>query len=288
MAASVQEQPVSPAVASFVYLRSIAIDAAHKLLKRRKRTRGQVEKDYEAGDWKREQDDAAWLRNATLEDYADRAHLDREMRVTIGGTLRRMQARDYYRFRRLQLASIMEEYAKDADRLVELGSGTGAIIYELAASMPDKRFLGLDLSQRGIDVARTIADHYGVTRAEFDRIDLLDAASPGYRHLEGATVFSHYCLEQLPRATETIFRNVIAAGAKRYIMVEPTFELLGKGSLRDLATWSYVLRQDYQRSIVKTAKKLEEEGLLRIVETRRLDFVSSHRHFGTLLVFDRV
>lgn len=287
MAASLQAQPVSPLATTFIYLRSIGIDAAHKLLKRRRRTRGQVEKDYEAGDWKREQDEAAWLKNATLVDYADRAHLKREMRVTIGGRLRRMQARDYYRFRRLQLASIMEEYAGDAERLVELGSGTGAIIYELAASMPDKSFLGLDLSERGIEVAREIADHYGVERAEFDRIDLLDAASPGYAHLKDATVFSHYCLEQLPRATETIFRNVMAAGARRYIMIEPTFELLGKGSLRDLATWSYVLRQDYQRSIVKTAQKLEAEGLIRIVETRRLGFVSSHRHFGTLLVFDR-
>lgn len=128
--------------------------------------------------------------------------------------------------------------------------------------------------------------HYRLHRAEFGLIDLLDPSSEGYRRLEGQTVYSHYCLEQLPRETESIFRNLVAAGVRRAILVEPSFELLGRNSLRDLATWSYVLRQDYQRSIVQSARKLEEEGIIRIVETRRLDFVSGHRHFGTLLVFD--
>ena len=280
-------RPVSPVAAGLVYLRSIGVDAVHKLFKRRSRDRTLIEQDYEAGDWKREQAAAAWLRNATLTDYAERAHIRRDMRVTVEGQLHRMPASSYYRYRRHKLASIMEEFAHDAPRLVELGSGTGAIVFELAATLPDKQFLGLDLSARGVEVARTVAEHYDLARADFDRIDLLNPASPGYRRLEEQTVYSHYCLEQLPRATEQIFRNIINAGAKRAILIEPSFELLGKGSLRDLATWSYVLRQDYQRSIVQSARTLEAEGLIRIVETRRLDFVSSHRHFGTLLVFDR-
>lgn len=281
-------RPVAPVTAGLVYLRSIGVDAAHKVLKRRSRDRDLVEQDYDAGDWKREQAAAAWLLNPTLNDFAERAHLHRDMCVTVEGRLHTMPARSYYRYRRHRLASIMEEFASDAPHLVELGSGTGAIVFELAATLPEKSFLGLELSQRGIAVARTIADHYGLGRAEFDRIDLLDPSSPGYQRLEGQTVYSHYCLEQLPRETESIFRNIVAAGAKRAILIEPSFELLGKGSLRDLATWSYVLRQDYQRSIVQSAQKLEAEGLIRIVETSRLDFVSSHRHFGTLLVFDCV
>lgn len=281
-------RPIAPPLAALTYLRSIGIDAAHKLLKRRNRDRGQVEKDYDAGEWKDQQACAAWLHNPTLEDYAERGHIDRLMQVTLDGRLQMMPARAYYRHRRLKLAAIMEEFAADTSRLVELGSGTGSIIFELAAGLPDKNLLGLELSQRGIAVARAVAAHYGVERARFDQIDLLNAASPGYRQLAGATVYTHYCLEQLPRATEAIFRNIIAAGARRAIMIEPTFEMLNMSSLRDLATWSYILRQDYQRSILRTARMLEGEGLIRVVATRRLDYVSSHRNFGTLLVFDAV
>ena len=286
MATLADTRPVSRALSSLVYLRSIAVDAAHKLLKQRRRGRALVEQDYEAGDWKREAEEAAWLANATLEEYVERAHVARDMRVTVEGRLHEMPARAYYRFRRHKLAAIMEEFAPDAGRLVELGSGTGAIVFELAATLPERRFLGLDLSQRGIEVARTVAAHYGLKNAEFAPIDLLDPTSPGWARLKGETVYSHYCLEQLPHHTEAIFRQIVAAGAKRAVLIEPSFELLGLANLRDLATRSYVLRQDYQRSIVQAARQLESEGLIRVVETRRLDFVSSHRNFGTLLVFD--
>ncbi|MHA7820567.1 MAG: class I SAM-dependent methyltransferase [Erythrobacter sp.] len=286
MVAIADARPVSQTLSSMVYLRSIAVDAAHKLLKRRNRSRDLVSRDYDAGDWKREAEEAAWLSNDSLDDYVDRAHLAREMRVTVGGRLHEMSAPSYYRFRRHKLAAIMEEFAPDAQRLVELGSGTGAIVFELAASLKDRELVGLDLSERGIAVARTVADHYALQNVSFDRIDLLDPSSPGWRRLEGETVYSHYCLEQLPRHTEAIFRSIVASGAKRAVLIEPSFELLGLASLRDLATRSYVLRQDYQRSILQAAETLENEGLVRVVEVRRLDFVSSHRNFGTLLVFD--
>ena len=286
MASLSDARPVPATLTSMVYLRSIAVDAAHKVLKRRNRSRSLVEQDYDAGDWQRESEEATWLANPTLEAYVERAHLDRDMRVTVNGRLHTMPAKSYYGYRRRQLAAIMEEFAPDAERLVELGSGTGAIVFELASSMKGREFLGLDLSQRGIDVARRVAAHYEVDNVEFDQIDLLDPSSPGWQRIKGETVYSHYCLEQLPRHTESIFRNIVAAGAKRAVLIEPSFELLGKTNLRDLATRSYVLRQDYQRSIVRAARKLESEGLIRIAETRRLDFVSSHRNFGTLLVFD--
>jgi hypothetical protein len=99
-------------------------------------------------------------------------------------------------------------------------------------------------------------------------------------------VYTHYCLEQLPNDTEAVFRNLVAAGVRRAILIEPTYELLSWTSLRDWASRTYVLRQDYQRSIVRAARQLEAEGLITIAHTERLDFVSSYRNAGTLLVFD--
>ena len=54
MVAIADARPVPQPVSAMVYLRSIAVDAAHRLVKRRNRSRALVEHDYDAGDWKRE------------------------------------------------------------------------------------------------------------------------------------------------------------------------------------------------------------------------------------------
>jgi hypothetical protein len=94
------------------------------------------------------------------------------------------------------------------------------------------------------------------------------------------------CLEQLPDHTERILRNFCSAGAKRVIHVETSFELLRPTSLRDLASISYVWRQDYQRTLIASARRLEAEGLLRIVAAERLHLSPNWRNAPTLLVWD--
>lgn len=241
---------------------------------------------YDKGSWAHELAARRWERHPTLVQYAERREVEHELRATIGNHLWRVPAPSYYAMRRDRLVQIMERFAGDQEKLIELGSGTGSIVFELVAGGARHRMVGLELSGTGCEVARMVAEHYRVEQVEFGHIDLLDPASPGYGRLDGATVFTHYCLEQLPDDTEAVFRNLVAAGVRRAILIEPTFELLGWTSLRDLASRTYVLRQDYQRSIMAAARRLEQEGLIEVVHTERLDFVSGHRHAGTLLVFD--
>lgn len=279
-------RPLGNIRAPLTYLRSIALDIAHRVLIRRRRSRAVVRADYEAGGWSQELTNRTWERCSTLRAYLDRVWVGRRLTAQIDGQLWSVPAPDFYRFRRARLVEIMQRYSLPNEPLVELGSGTGSIVFELALEGQWRKLLGLELSPTGRQVADIVTRYFEVSGVEFAEIDLLDENSPGYRRLGGQTVYTHYCLEQLPDHTEQILRSLIQAGIKRAILIEPSYELLRWYSLRDLASMTYVLRQDYQRSIVAGARTLEREGLIRIVDLERLDFVSGHRNAATLLVFD--
>ena len=272
--------------ADFLWLRTIVESAAHRLLKRRERHGDQVASDYDGGEWAQQKAARHWTVAPSVADYADKSWVRRDIVAEMDSQLWSVPAPDYYAYRRAQLIGILSEFDLGADSLIELGSGTGSNLFALSTAQRWAHLLGLELSTTGREVARTVAERYGLANEiHFDHIDLLDPASPGFEKVRGAVCFTHYCLEQLPSHTEQVFRNLLQAGVRRTVMIEPTFELLG-WSLKDAASRAYVLRQDYQRSIVQVANKLQDEGLLRIVALRRLGFVSSWRNPPTLLVWE--
>lgn len=270
-----------------VYGRSILTDIGHRLLRRRKRGLAQVSSDYDQGEWAQQLNARNWDRADTLEAYVERSWLEGDRTCLIDGRLWRMPSTEYYRFRRAKIASILNRFAGDVDELVEVGSGTGANLFSLYLDGPWTSLRGYELSATGRLVARQVAERFGVQHhISFDEIDLLDPASPGFAALQGATVFTYYCLEQLPNDAERIMRNLCRARVKRVIHLEPSFELLSLHSLRDLASASYVWRQDYQRSMLKAARRLEAEGLIRVEAVERLYYAPSWRHAPTLVVWE--
>jgi len=74
----------------------------------------------------------------------------------IDGKLWRIPARQYYRYRRAALESIVRSFAGDVDELVEVGSGTGLNLFTLHLSGGWRSLLGLELSAAGRDVSRQV------------------------------------------------------------------------------------------------------------------------------------
>ncbi|MXO63102.1 class I SAM-dependent methyltransferase [Qipengyuania oceanensis] len=275
--------------AQAIYGRITLANIVHRLVKRRARHSDLVATDYDQGEWMQQRQARRWEQVDDALLYADKAWLDEPAVVQIEGALWQMPGTDYYAYRRRMLHAILAKYDQETDTLYELGSGTGANLVSLATSNRYARLVGLELSATGRDVAREVVDHFGFNDIiRIGQIDLLDSDSPGFSELRGATCFTHYCLEQLPDYTERVFRNLISAGVSRVIMLEPSYELLSKFSLRDQASRTYVWRQDYQRTLVSTAARLRDEGLVRIIATEQLRFVSSPRNPPTLLVWEPV
>ncbi len=279
--------PVPASLAAMLYVRSILSDLGHKLVRRRRRTSSQVQSDYDGGEWKDFLQARSWETARDLEDYVYTRNR-RLLRAQVNGCLQSILACDYYRYRTHRLIALLEEFDLGVDRLIEVGSGAGRNLFAAATSNRWRELRGLELSPTGIEVVSTVARHFSLNSVSASSIDLLDRNSPGFAELRGAVVFTNFCLEQLPSHTEKVLRNLIDAGVRRVIHIEPTLELFSRRSLRDLASIAYIRRQNYLADLVTAARRLEQRGLLRIVAVRRLDFAPTLRNTPTLLVWDPV
>lgn len=277
--------PVAPWTARALYLRSAAVDVLHKLIRRRLRTRTQVQSDYDGGEWRDFLQARSWESCASLEDFVYQPQTNL-LRAQVDGRLQSISARDYYRYRTRELVALLREFDQGERRLLEIGCGSGRNLFAAAISGHWQELRGLELSPTGIEVVRQVAAHFQLEGVSAGAIDLLDPLSPGFAELRGATAFSFYCLEQLPAHTESVLRRLATAGVRRVIHIEPTLEMFGASSLRDLASIAYIWRQDYLADLVDTAQRLQSEGLLRIIATRRLGFAPTLRNTPTLLVWE--
>jgi SAM-dependent methyltransferase len=183
------------------------------------------------------------------------------------------------------LRAILTEFAGGAPELVEVGAGYGANLFALAdAGWP--RLRGLDISPVGIETGRKIAERFGLKHITFERVDLTDAGDVAARNLQGRVVFSHYSFEQIPQHTETALMNLLNAGVARVIHIEPAIELLSWLSPRDWVCRAYIHSMDYQRSLVRTLRRMERAGLIRIVAARRLYYAPTIRHDPSVICWE--
>lgn len=245
---------------------------------RRRRDQVRVRAEYDGGYWSDVLRAARWRHTPTLEEFLNPATTG--VRVCkVDNRYVRARSVDYYRFRRDRLLLVMREFAGAEPELVELGCGYGANLFSLTLGGPWQRLMGLDVSEAGITAGRQIAERFGLSdRVTFDRLDLTNPDDPAFARLRGRAAFTYYCFEQIPYDTEAVIRNLLRAGATRVVQIEPLAELLRWNSPKDLVNYLYILRSDYQRTLLTTLRRLERERMLRITAVRRLYYAPSIRH----------
>ena len=255
------------------------------LAERLERNAAQVKAEYDAGTWKAVLEQKKWAQCASLRDYLVPG--DEGLRVAkIQDQLVRIRTCDYYDYRLRILQEVLAQYAGDEKELIELGCGYGANLFSLALSGRWESLSGFDISTNGIRAGREAALHFNLPNVSFDHLDITDANDPNYPRIKGKTVYTYYCLEQLKRSTQTVIENIIRAGARRIIHIEPTFELLRMWHPVDLTTYFYVKKQDYQDNLVTTVKDFEKRGLIKIVDLKRLYYAPTHRNDPTLICWE--
>ena len=248
------------------------------LARRRRRDRGRVREEYDGGYWSSVLEEARWRRTASLAEFLNPATPDVRI-CKIDNRYVRARTDDYYRYRGERLLSVMREFAGSERELVEIGCGYGANLFSLTLGGPWARLIGLDMSEAGIRAGGLIAERFGLRdRVMFRPLDLTDSADPAFSELRDRVAFSYYCFEQLPYDTERVLRNLLKSGVRRVIQIEPLAELLRWRSAKDLVNYLHILRSDYQRTLLRTLRRLEREGALRITAVRRLYYAPSIRH----------
>ena len=279
-------EPLTTPETCRVIARELAESAVRLLLRRRRRHEPLVAAEYDLGDWRRVLSERAWLRHASLDDFLNPENANVRV-VKLDDRYVRLRTDAYYDYRRQALCAVMQRLAGDADELVELGCGFGRNIFTLLAADPGRRVVGLDISPHAIAAATEIAAHFGVKgRTTLDVLDLREAADRSWHYVRGRTIFTYYCLEQLKYAMPPVIDNIVRAAPRRVIHVEPCVETLRLWLPKDLVNYLYILRQDYQNSLLTTLRDRERTGALRIVAEERLYYAPSIRHDPTLICWE--
>jgi hypothetical protein len=270
--------------------REYTIDLARSLrrmaFKNVRRTHDVVDSEYNAGEWGRILGDRGWLRAKTLEQFLIGEN-DASRLAKVDGQIVRITARDYYRYRIGALSELISRHAGGAKSLLELGAGFGSNLFSLSLDPQWNRLRGFDIAPNGIDAGRQIADHFGLSdRVSFDRIDLTDGHDPRFAELAGATVFTYFCIEQIPYAVEAVVENILRTGPARVINIEPAVDMLKLSHPRDLASRVYIESMDYQTRLFKLLDELDKKGRIRILGRERMGFAPTLHNDGLLYAWE--
>ncbi len=268
--------------------KSIVRSAARAALRRIRRDRQTVMREYDQRNWALRRESRAWERAVTLEGFLI-GDETRRMTAKIHGRAVKVACNDYYRHRLTALGRLIREHLPSSDELVEIGCGYGYNLFALALALPDRRFIGLDISPNGVEMGRAIAAHFGLSdRVRFDFLDVTDGSAPNYHLLNGRSCLTFFCLEQIPNSIEQALRNILAAGPRRVLHVEPSTELLDLRRPSDWANYVYVRSMHYQSALFRLLRQMQHGGVLRVLATGRLPFSPTLQNDGFFAAWEPV
>jgi hypothetical protein len=270
--------------------RAYTIDLARSLrrlaFKNVRRTNDVVDSEYNSGEWDRVLNQRDWLGGRTLEEFLIGQNSALRL-AKVDGRIVRITTRDYYRYRIGALSELIKQHVGAATSLLELGAGYGYNLFSLSLDPHWSTLRGFDIAPNGIEAGRQIASHFQLgSRINFDRIDLTDARDPHFGELAGGTVFTYFCIEQIPYAVEAVIENIIRAKPARVVNIEPGIDMLKLSRPRDFASRVYIRSMDYQTRLFKLLDALEAQGRIRILARERMGFAPTLHNDGLLYAWE--
>jgi tRNA G46 methylase TrmB len=278
--------PASLPDRAITYSLDLARSVSRLVLRRIERTRDKVDSEYNLLNWQKVLSSKAWLKAADLATFLAPPNASENLRK-VENQIIRISVEKYYRYRIGALGALIARQCGDTRRIVELGTGYGYNLFSLHLVHPDWAFRGFDIAPNGIAAGREIADHYRLSdKIAFGRIDLTDGNDPNLSAIAGQTVFTYFCIEQIPYDVRKVVENIIAARPKRVINIEPTTELLDLTHPRDLVSLVYIRSVDYQTQLFSILDQLEREGRIRIISRERMPFAPTINNDGFLYCWE--
>lgn len=279
-------KPASPADLARAYVADAARSVARIALRNRHRTSDVVDSEYNAGTWDKILQSKTWLRAPTVEEFL--LGSDNAPRLAkVDGQIVRLPTRDYYRYRIGALSELMIRHAGGSASLLELGSGFGYNLFSLSLDPNWRRLRGLDVAPNGIEAGRRIAEHFDLAdRVSFGRINLTDAGDESFAEVGNATIFTYFCIEQIPYSVEAVVENILKARPCRVINIEPATDMLNLRRPRDLVSRLYLKSMDYQTRLFSYLDEIERNGRIRILARERMAFAATAYNDGNLYVWE--
>lgn len=188
----------------------------------------------------------------------------------------------YLKFKSMKLASIFS--SKDSN-ILELGSGYGWNLISLRYHGFTGKLYGIDISPNAVQLCNKISDYLKLSiKAQVLDIKYVKKDSIDTSLFDIVLVYQ--VLEQLPEDIEAILYNIVHSFPnKKFFLIESASELFPK-SLSDILTRVYVKKQNYQNTVLKYLRKLENEGLIFNFGFQRYRCSSKFGHENIIIRFD--
>lgn len=281
-------EPLSRSESFVTAVTSISRSLLRMIMRPAIRDRGKVDREYDGGHWAQVLEERQWEHASGLKEFLVGTRT-LPLVAKVEDRVCHLRSNEYYRYRLGAFARIIQSKFGEPKEIVELGCGYGYNLFSLALAFPHLRLIGLDISSNGITAARAIARYFGLEdRMQFAHLDLTRMDDPNYSLIQGREVFSFYCLEQIPHETEQVVKNIIAAGPRRIMHIEPAAEFLNGWRPRDWVNYLYVKSMDYQIRLLHVLRKLEQAGFLNIKNIENLPFAPTIQNDGIIVIWEPV
>ena len=273
---------------SYGYSKQLLRSIVKLVFRKDKRNSSKVSFSYHSGSWRAIKKKKEWLKYDNLLDYVIGDNVSTRL-AKIDSKCVFVNTKYYYEKRLHEFSKIIEEYANTQSTITELGCGYGYNLFSLYATGKWAQLTGFDISENAIESAKEIAAHFKIgDSVRFGNIDLTDVRNENFEKISGSTVFTYFCIEQIPYAVEKVVDNIIAHRPKRVINIEPTTEMLKIWKPLDFLNFVYVKSMDYQTRLFNVLANLEKEGKVRIIAKDRLGYAPTIHNDGFIVVWEPV
>jgi SAM-dependent methyltransferase len=177
-----------------------------------------------------------------------------------------------YQYDQLLRRIVLTRYLKGAEKIVELGCGTGTSQLMLADLLPDAKLVASDWAKPSQEIIRAIGAHLkrDITPVCFNMLTL-----EGWDELtidRDSAVVTVHALEQLGGNCTALLNTLLKARPRYCLHLEPVTEFYDPGSLFDALAIRYHRRRNYLDGWLTSLRALAAEGRIEIMEERRLGF----------------
>jgi SAM-dependent methyltransferase/methyltransferase-like protein len=165
-----------------------------------------------------------------------------------------------------RLATMTRFFGVDAKpvencRVLELGCGTGSSLLSFALDLPESRFVGIDLSEKQIEIGKTAAEAVGLKNLEFRQGDIMEISREEYGEFD--YIIAHGLYSWVPEPVRDqilkICREILAPNGVAFI----SYNTLPGCHFRQMAREMMLF---YTRDISAPIEKVQQSlGFLKFV-----------------------
>ena len=167
---------------------------------------------------------------------------------------------------------ICNKFFRDISSVYEFGAGTGFNLLDFADLFPNKKYIGTDF----VNSAVNLIDSVGKNLQKNISGEYFDMRSPNFSYKldPSAAVFTLGSLEQLAGEVNGFFEYLFKNNPAICVHVEPDASFYDLKNLIDYTAYRFQTKRGYTLGLSSILRDFQNEGRLKIIESRRLYFGS--------------